>query len=134
MAHVTQFQSIPMSKSMRGLCKEEDYAFLGMPMSPTKEEGHAALQDNWRDKKEDRVRRRVEREKREQERLNAIEESKKEKERQWKVHIADLTSRQEKNLQDRLMRLRQFREFQRKVLEEEEGMEGEAASQLLTRM
>ncbi|XP_037551634.1 U2 small nuclear ribonucleoprotein auxiliary factor 35 kDa subunit-related protein 1-like [Nematolebias whitei] len=136
MAHVKQFQSILMSKSMRGLCKEEDYAFLGIPKSSIKGyiEGQTTLEDDWRDNKEARVRRRLEREKREQERLKAVEESKKKKEWLWKIHIEDLTFRQEKDLQDRLARLQRFREFQRKVLEEEEGTEGEAASQLLTRM
>ncbi|XP_013856301.1 eukaryotic translation initiation factor 3 subunit A [Austrofundulus limnaeus] len=118
---------------MRGLCKEEDYAFLGIPKSLSKE-GWAALEEDWQAKKQERVRRRLEREKREQERLKAIEENKQAKECQWRIHIEDLTSRQEKDLQDRLTRLRMFREFQRKVLEEEIGMEGEAACQLLARM
>eukprot|EP00064_Thunnus_orientalis_P007708 superscaffoldBa00000872_g7730 len=116
MTHVKRFQGIPMSKSMRGLCKEEDYAFLGTSEETTKEgtEGAEALEDNSGDKEEER-----------------------EKERQWRTHVAELTSSQ-KTLQDRLERLRKFREFQKKVLEEESGLEGEAGSltvnQLLTRM
>lgn len=43
---------------MRGLCKEEDYAFLGMSQKATKEvaEGAGVFEDDWRDKKEERVR------------------------------------------------------------------------------
>lgn len=43
---------------MRGLWKEEDYAFLAMSEKITKEteEGARALEDNWKDKKEERVR------------------------------------------------------------------------------
>lgn len=39
---------------MRGLCKEEDYAFLGM--SEKTSEGAGSLEDDWRDKREERVR------------------------------------------------------------------------------
>ncbi|XP_071358616.1 scaffold attachment factor B2 [Trachinotus anak] len=140
MTHVKRFQRIPMSKSMRGLCKEEDYSFLGVSEKTTKEtaEGGGELEDDWRDTKEERVRRRLEREQQEKERLRQIEESKKEREQQWRTHVAELTSIQEKTLPDRLARLRRFREFQRKVLVEESGMEGGAAdptvNQLLTRM
>ncbi|XP_049892448.1 U2 small nuclear ribonucleoprotein auxiliary factor 35 kDa subunit-related protein 1-like [Epinephelus moara] len=143
MTHMKRFQGIPMSKvcqSMRGLCKEEDYVFLGVSERTTKvtAEGAGAFEDDWRDKKEERVRRRLEREQLEKQRLQEVEESKKEREQQWRTHIEKLTSSQEKTLQDRLARLRRFREFQRKVLVEESGMEGGGASltvnQLLTRM
>ncbi|XP_073337207.1 uncharacterized protein [Pagrus major] len=175
MTHVKRFQGIPMSKSMRGLCKEEDYVFLGTSENTTKEtaEGAGALEDDWREKKEERVRDeeepkhtiitpqatekthtlclsisvcvcvfqvrwRLEREQQEKERLREIEEGKKEREQQWRTHVAHVASSQEKTLQDRLARLRRFREFQRKVLVEESGMEGGAAglavNQLLTRM
>ncbi|CAG5927007.1 unnamed protein product [Menidia menidia] len=132
MNHVKKFQSIPMSKSMRGLCKEEDYAFLGTSKNTSEDAGERrdTLEDELLSKKEERVLRRLEWEKQENDRLRAIEESKKEKERQWRIHIAELTSSQEKALQDRLERLRRFREFQRKVLGDEEGME----VQVLTRM
>uniref|UniRef100_UPI003AB0F101 uncharacterized protein n=1 Tax=Centroberyx gerrardi TaxID=166262 RepID=UPI003AB0F101 len=127
-------------KSMRGICKEEDYSFLGISEQTTRgtTEGGGALEDDWRDRREERVRRRLEREQQERERLQEIEESKKEKQQQWESHVAELTSSQEKTLRDRLARLRRFRDFQRKVLVEESGMEGEAAcltvDQLLTRM
>ncbi|XP_030575571.1 chromatin assembly factor 1 subunit rlf2 [Archocentrus centrarchus] len=131
MTHLKQFQGIPMSKSMRGLCREEDYAFLGISERTREEktEGAAALEDDWRDKKEERVRRQLEREQQEKSRLREIEASKKEKEEQWRTHVAELTSSQEKTLQDRLTRLHRFREFQRKVLEEESGKEGAASGQ-----
>ncbi|GLD45979.1 golgin subfamily A member 6-like protein 2 [Lates japonicus] len=79
MTHVKRFQGIPMSKSMRGLCKEEDYAFLGMTEKKTKEtaEGAGASENDWRDRKEERVRRRQERAQQEKERLREIEERKK---------------------------------------------------------
>ena len=43
---------------MRGLCKEEDYAFLGMSKKTTEDatEGRSALEDDLPDKKEERVR------------------------------------------------------------------------------
>lgn len=90
---------------MRGLCKEEDYAFLGMSKETTKgpAEGAETLEDDWRGKKEERVRDkggaktydsytptsihmclcafqarwRLEREQREKERLRLIEEGRK---------------------------------------------------------
>ncbi|XP_054911551.1 U2 small nuclear ribonucleoprotein auxiliary factor 35 kDa subunit-related protein 1-like [Poeciliopsis prolifica] len=135
MTHVKRFQSIPMSKSMRGLCKEEDYAFLGASGSSSRgsPEDRGALEENWKDTKVARARRRLEWEQQEKERLRAIEDSKKEREQQWRTHIAEVTSSQEKTLQDRRTRLRDFREFQRKVLAEEEGMEGAAVHQLVTR-
>ncbi|XP_035770544.1 U2 small nuclear ribonucleoprotein auxiliary factor 35 kDa subunit-related protein 1-like isoform X2 [Neolamprologus brichardi] len=75
MTHEKRFQGIPMSKSMRGLCKEEDYAFL---RTSERTEGAAALGNDWRDRKEERVRRRLEQEQQEKKRLREIEESKKE--------------------------------------------------------
>ncbi|KAM7366917.1 hypothetical protein PAMP_014853 [Pampus punctatissimus] len=106
MTHVKRFQGIPMSKSMRGLCKEEDYAFLGMSEKMPKEgtEGAGDVEDDRGDKKDERK-----------------------KEQQWRTHVAELTSSQEKTLQDRMTRLRKFREFQRKVLEEESATEDEGA-------
>ncbi|XP_047246149.1 U2 small nuclear ribonucleoprotein auxiliary factor 35 kDa subunit-related protein 1-like isoform X2 [Girardinichthys multiradiatus] len=130
MSHVKRFQSIPMSKSMRGLCKEEDYAFLETSGSSTEgyTEDKVALEDDWKDKKE--ACRHLEWEHQEKERLRGIEESKKEKEQQWRTHIAEVTSNQKKTLQDRLTRLHRFREFQRRILAEEEEMEGVAVDQL----
>ncbi|XP_038137848.1 U2 small nuclear ribonucleoprotein auxiliary factor 35 kDa subunit-related protein 1-like [Cyprinodon tularosa] len=136
MTHLKRFRSIPMSKSMRSLCKEEDYAFLGTSGGFTKSstENKVHLEDDWKENKDARARRRLAWEQQERERLRAIEESKKEKEQQWRTHIAEVTCSQEKTLQDRLTRIHRFREFQRKILAEEEGMEGLAADQLFTKM
>lgn len=43
---------------MRSLCKEEDYEFLGMSEKATKDvaEGAGVVEDDWGDKKEERVR------------------------------------------------------------------------------
>lgn len=43
---------------MRGLCKEEDYEFLGMSEKAAEDvaKGAGIWGDNWKDKKEDRVR------------------------------------------------------------------------------
>ncbi|XP_034081754.1 U2 small nuclear ribonucleoprotein auxiliary factor 35 kDa subunit-related protein 1-like [Gymnodraco acuticeps] len=137
MTHNKRFQGIPMSKSMRGLCKVEDYEFLGLSENMRKD-GIGGSENNFRGKQEDRARRKQEREQLEKKRLQEIEDSKKVKEEQWKTHVQELTSSQEKILQERLARLKTFREFQRKVLVEESGMEdreaGLTASQLLTRM
>lgn len=47
-------------QSMRGLCKEEDYAFLGvsekMPEDEKQEDKAAAFGNDWRIKREERVR------------------------------------------------------------------------------
>ncbi|KAM8910765.1 uncharacterized protein AB9W97_006975 isoform 1-T2 [Spinachia spinachia] len=135
MTHMEKFQDISMSKSMRGLCKEEDYTFLAMTEKSTEVTVERALEEDYRERTEDRVRRLLERERLEEERLREIEEMKKEKEQQWRTHVEKLTSSQKKNLQDRLTRLRRFREFQRKVLGEESGTEGRLTlNKLLTRM
>ncbi|KAM3587319.1 uncharacterized protein V6R79_001939 [Siganus canaliculatus] len=143
MAHVKRFQGIPMSKTMRSLCKEEDYAFLGASEQTTvamggEGAGASTADDHGGDQKEERVKWRREREQQEKEKLREIEESKKEKEQQWRTHVAEVASSQEKVLQDRLARLKNFREFQRKVLAEESGTEAEenntAVNQLLTRI
>jgi len=43
-------------QSMRGLCQEEDYAFLGTPEKTTAGTPEGASEDDRRDRKEDRVR------------------------------------------------------------------------------
>lgn len=47
-------------QSMRGLCKEEDYAFLGAPEKTSEDEKRedkaSASGDDWRIKEEERVR------------------------------------------------------------------------------
>ncbi|XP_071187526.1 golgin subfamily A member 6-like protein 4 [Salvelinus alpinus] len=137
MDHVIQFEGIPMSKSMRGMCKEEDYAFLGEKGKSHKETD--TLGEDWKEDKVERVRRRRERVQQEQERIREVEESRKEKEQQWRHHVAELASTQEQRLRDRLARLRRFRDFQRSVLAEEMSLQtdsesSQALDQLLTRI
>ncbi|XP_023697114.1 uncharacterized protein [Paramormyrops kingsleyae] len=120
MSHVKRFEDIPMSKAMRGICKEEDYAFLGnLEKSQNQSKDTKHVEDEWRGNHEDRVRRREEREKKEQERLRQIEEMRKEKEQQWKEHVGALAAEREATMKERAVRLRDFRSFQKKVLEEE---------------
>eukprot|EP00063_Salmo_salar_P065418 XP_014040253.1 PREDICTED: golgin subfamily A member 6-like protein 22 isoform X1 [Salmo salar] len=107
MDHVIRFEGIPMSKSMRGMCKEEDYAFLGEKEKRPKET--ETLGEDWKEDKVERVWRRRERAQQEEERLRELEESKKEKEQRWRHHVAELASTQEQRLRDRLARLRRFR-------------------------
>lgn len=138
MTHLQRFHGIPMSKSMRGLCKEEDYAFLGKSENICKDQASGSKEDEWSARREARVHRQMEREKREEERLRQLEESRKEKEQQWRRHVAELTSSQEKTLQERLARLKKFREFQKKVLMDEAAMEDDSGhtpvDRLLTRV
>ncbi|XP_045569545.1 golgin subfamily A member 6-like protein 22 [Salmo salar] len=75
MDHVIRFEGIPMSKSMRGMCKEEDYAFLGEKEKRPKET--ETLGEDWKEDKVERVWRRRERAQQEEERLRELEESKK---------------------------------------------------------
>ncbi|XP_040928079.1 U2 small nuclear ribonucleoprotein auxiliary factor 35 kDa subunit-related protein 1-like [Betta splendens] len=127
MTHVKRFREIPMSKSMRGLCKEEDYAFLGMSGETTKEaaEGAGASEGERRDKRDGRVHGQQEWERQQREKLRGKEEREEEKDLQRRTRVPEPASVQEKTLQDRLARLRKFREFQRKVLVEESGTDGE---------
>lgn len=121
-----------MSKTMRGLCKEEDYAFLCVSEKTAEEgreddKGVGATEDDWKVKKEERIHRRCQWEQQEMERLRQLEEAKKEKEQQWQNRVEKLTSSQQKMLQGRLERLKMFREFQRQVLMEESGREDSEA-------
>ncbi|XP_048865724.1 U2 small nuclear ribonucleoprotein auxiliary factor 35 kDa subunit-related protein 1-like isoform X2 [Brienomyrus brachyistius] len=110
MSHAKRFEDIPMSKAMRGICKEEDYAFLGkLDKSQNQSKDTKCMEDEWRGKYEDRVRRREEREKKELERLRQIEEMRKEREQQWKEHVAALAVKQEATVKERAVRLRDFR-------------------------
>ncbi|CAL8278714.1 unnamed protein product [Gadus morhua 'NCC'] len=140
MTHVRRFQGIPMSTSMRGICKEEDYAFLGGVKMPDEDEDYeypsgsknpVCDSESWRSRREERVQRRMEREQKERERLRELEESKMEKERRWRRHVAELSSSQEADVRERLSRLRSFRMFQRRVLMEGCGMEPSAAGLLM---
>ncbi|KAK7913582.1 hypothetical protein WMY93_013793 [Mugilogobius chulae] len=55
MAHVYRFYEIPMSKSMRGLCKEEDYEFLGKSGNLQKRQTAPSEEEEWAAQREERV-------------------------------------------------------------------------------
>ncbi|XP_060759138.1 uncharacterized protein LOC132869762 isoform X3 [Neoarius graeffei] len=113
MAHVKRFAAISMSKCMRDMCKEEDYAFLNnqeiMELDKTPKES-TFCESEWQQKQEE-----------------------KEKEEQWKSHVASLASERE-SLRGRLHRLREFRDFQKRVLMQDLGLEPGAASENLTHL
>ncbi|KAJ7987918.1 hypothetical protein DPEC_G00318230 [Dallia pectoralis] len=100
---------------MRGLCKDEDYAFL--EKMEKQHEDKDSLEEQMKEGKDDRNRQRQIRE--QQERLKDLENCRKEKELLWRHHVAELASTQEQRLRDRQARLRCFRDFQRRVLGEE---------------
>ncbi|XP_034169199.1 U2 small nuclear ribonucleoprotein auxiliary factor 35 kDa subunit-related protein 1-like isoform X2 [Pangasianodon hypophthalmus] len=113
MAHMKRFAAIPMSKSMRDMCKEEDYAFLNNQESGEldKTSKESTFQESeWQQKQEER-----------------------EKEEQWKSHVAGLASERE-SLRGRLHRLREFRDFQKRVLMQDLGLEPGTASEKLTHL
>ncbi|KAJ8392235.1 hypothetical protein AAFF_G00078030 [Aldrovandia affinis] len=114
---------MPMSKAMREICKEEDYAFLNKQEDTGHEraEGKGLEEDEWRVKREERMRRRKEREQQEEERLRELEEMRKQKEQQWKSHVAELAAEREEALKERALRVRDFRNFERKILEKDTG-------------
>ncbi|KAI1888460.1 hypothetical protein AGOR_G00185380 [Albula goreensis] len=108
---------------MRGICKEEDYAFLDK-VDDTKCEvaDDGQEEEEWRERREERIRRRQEREQKEAERQRQLEEIKKQKEMQWKNHVAELAAEREAAMKERALRLQDFRNFQRKMLEKEMGL------------
>ncbi|XP_053544358.1 U2 small nuclear ribonucleoprotein auxiliary factor 35 kDa subunit-related protein 1-like isoform X2 [Ictalurus punctatus] len=113
MNHMKSFAAIPMSKCMRDMCKEEDYAFLNNQKSreidKTPKES-TFREREWQQKQEER-----------------------EKEEQWKSHVAGLASERE-SLRGRLHRLREFRDFQKRVLMQDLGLEPGTASENLTQL
>ncbi|KAB5542248.1 hypothetical protein PHYPO_G00089330 [Pangasianodon hypophthalmus] len=136
MAHMKRFAAIPMSKSMRDMCKEEDYAFLNNQESGEldKTSKESTFQESeWQQKQEERLRRRLDREQQEQERQCELEKQRREKEEQWKSHVAGLASERE-SLRGRLHRLREFRDFQKRVLMQDLGLEPGTASEKLTHL
>ncbi|XP_064199365.1 U2 small nuclear ribonucleoprotein auxiliary factor 35 kDa subunit-related protein 1-like [Anguilla rostrata] len=121
MTHAKRFAGIPMSKTMREICKEEDYAFLEK-VEDSRDKG--AEQDKLEEEKmrehhEERIRRSQERKQKEEERQRELEEMRKQKEQEWKNHVAELAAEREGALKERALRLREFRSFQRKVHEKE---------------
>ncbi|XP_056605078.1 U2 small nuclear ribonucleoprotein auxiliary factor 35 kDa subunit-related protein 1-like [Triplophysa dalaica] len=119
MTHEKRFSKIPMSKRMRDLCKEEDYAFLNSQRDPdqSSEERHFSESQKT---VEERDRRQQERELQRQEKQCEIEEQQKEKEEKWKSHVAEIAVKQEA-IHARRHRLREFRDFQKKVLLQDLG-------------
>ncbi|KAM9467494.1 uncharacterized protein Hap1MRO34_014251 [Clarias gariepinus] len=137
MAHMKRFAAIPMSKSMRDMCKEEDYAFLNSQKSEevdkTPKESTCHVSE-WQQKQEERHRRRLDREQQEKERQCELEKQRREKEEQWKSHVAALASERE-SVRGRLHRLREFRDFQKRVLMQDLDLEpDEKLTHLLMRL
>ncbi|XP_017349420.1 U2 small nuclear ribonucleoprotein auxiliary factor 35 kDa subunit-related protein 1-like isoform X1 [Ictalurus punctatus] len=136
MNHMKSFAAIPMSKCMRDMCKEEDYAFLNNQKSreidKTPKES-TFREREWQQKQEERLRRRLDREQQEQEKQCELEKQRREKEEQWKSHVAGLASERE-SLRGRLHRLREFRDFQKRVLMQDLGLEPGTASENLTQL
>ncbi|XP_041112222.1 trichohyalin-like [Polyodon spathula] len=130
MDHTERFEGILMSKAMRAICKEEDYAFL----RSLDERRHVLsdeiqqVQKELEERHEERVQRRNQRERREKERQRELEEMQKEKQEQWRNQAAIKAAAQERTLRERADRLKQFRDFQRHVLEEELGLSSGANS------
>ncbi|GAA6105854.1 U2 small nuclear ribonucleoprotein auxiliary factor 35 kDa subunit-related protein 1-like [Tachysurus ichikawai] len=135
MAHMKRFAAIPMSKCMRDMCREEDYAFLNnqeLDNTPDKTPKESMFcESEKQQKQEEMISQRLDREQKEQERKHELEKQRREKEEQWKSHVAGLASERE-SLQGRLHRLREFRDFQKKVLMQELGLEPGTASEKLT--
>ncbi|XP_038667127.1 U2 small nuclear ribonucleoprotein auxiliary factor 35 kDa subunit-related protein 1-like isoform X2 [Scyliorhinus canicula] len=67
----------------------------------------------------ERMKRRQQREQEERQKQKELKEMKMKKQEQWRTERAKKTALQEQVLRERADRLKQFREFQRKVLKEE---------------
>ncbi|XP_065120137.2 uncharacterized protein [Paramisgurnus dabryanus] len=134
MAH-KRFAQIPMSKRMRELCKEEDFAFLKSQPEQDQSSEEGKVQESQNPKKLERDHRQEERQLKEQERQREIEEQQKEKEEKWKSHVAELAVKREA-IHAKLHRLREFRDFQKKVLLQDldPGSTNETINHLLMRL
>ncbi|XP_073694259.1 uncharacterized protein [Garra rufa] len=129
MAHAKKFSQIPMSKCMRDLCKEEDYTFLNsVEKQDVSPEESTCVESECQEKQEERIHRRQEREQLEQEKQREIEEQQKEKDKQWKSHVAELAV-QRKAIRAKLDRLREFRDFQKKVVLQDLGLDPGSANE-----
>ncbi|XP_042577614.1 U2 small nuclear ribonucleoprotein auxiliary factor 35 kDa subunit-related protein 1-like isoform X2 [Cyprinus carpio] len=138
MAHAKRFSQIPMSKCMRDLCKEEDYTFLNsLGKQEESLEESTCLESECQEKQEERIRYRQEREQLEREKQREKEEQQKEKDKQWKSHVAELAV-QRKAIHAKLDRLREFRDFQKKVVLQDLGLdpgsENESVKHLMMRL
>ncbi|KAL6459973.1 hypothetical protein MHYP_G00317320 [Metynnis hypsauchen] len=142
MAHEKIFAGIPMSKCMRDMCKEEDYMFL--KTKTVKTAGYSTLQDSeWQQQREERygnyvcsvlqLRRKLEREQQEQERQRELMEQQKKKEEEWRSHVAKLAFERESR-RERLQRLREFRDFQKRVLVQDLGLDPDTPDEKLTKL
>ncbi|XP_041109874.1 uncharacterized protein At1g10890-like [Polyodon spathula] len=108
MDHTERFKGILMSKAMRAICKEEDYAFL----RSLDEKRHVAsdeIQDVQKELEERHEKQVQRRECGEKERQRELEEMQKEKQEQWRNQAATRAAAQERNLRERADRLKQFR-------------------------
>ncbi|XP_050964304.1 LOW QUALITY PROTEIN: U2 small nuclear ribonucleoprotein auxiliary factor 35 kDa subunit-related protein 1-like [Labeo rohita] len=129
MAHAKKFSQIPMSKCMRDLCKEEDYTFLNSLEKPDESpEESTCVESECQEKQEERIRRQQEREQLDREKQREIEEQQKEKDKQWKSHVAELAV-QRKAIRAKLDRLREFRDFQKKVVLQDLGLDPGSANE-----
>ncbi|XP_016303247.1 myelin transcription factor 1 [Sinocyclocheilus anshuiensis] len=138
MAHAKRFSQIPDLQCMRDLCKEEDYTFLNsLGKQDESLEESTCLESECQEKQEERIRHRQEREQLEREKQHEIEEQQKEKDKQWKSHVAKLAV-QRKAIHAKLDRLREFRDFQKKVVLHDLGLdpgsENESIKHLLMRL
>ncbi|XP_043092463.1 U2 small nuclear ribonucleoprotein auxiliary factor 35 kDa subunit-related protein 1-like [Puntigrus tetrazona] len=138
MAHAKRFSQIPMSKCMRDLCKEEDYTFLkSLEKQDESLEESTCVESKFQEKQEERIRRRQELKQLEREKQYEIEEQQKEKDKQWKSHVAELDV-QRKAIRAKLDRLREFRDFQKKVVLQDLGLDpgsaNESVNHLLRRL
>ncbi|XP_058882843.1 U2 small nuclear ribonucleoprotein auxiliary factor 35 kDa subunit-related protein 1-like isoform X1 [Acipenser ruthenus] len=139
MDHTERFKGIPMSKAMRAMCKEEDYAFLRslderrQVLSDEIQQVQKELEERHEERVQElmTVQRRHQRERREKERQRELEEMQKEKQEQWRNQAATRAAAQERALRERADRLKQFRDFQRQVLEEELGLSSGENSKVL---
>ncbi|XP_056311112.1 U2 small nuclear ribonucleoprotein auxiliary factor 35 kDa subunit-related protein 1-like isoform X2 [Danio aesculapii] len=115
---------------MRDLCKEEDYSFLTGPEKQDQSlEEESTQQDSERlEKLEERVRRRQKREQEHQEKQQELEQQQKEKDEQWRSHVAELAV-QRKAIHAKLDRLREFRDFQKKVVLQDLGLDPDSANE-----
>ncbi|KAL1275385.1 hypothetical protein QQF64_035008 [Cirrhinus molitorella] len=114
---------------MRDLCKEEDYTFLNsLEKQDESPEESTCVKSECQEKQEERIHRQQEREQLEREKQREIEEQQKEKDKQWKSHVAELAV-QRKAIRAKLDRLREFRDFQKKVVLQDLGLDPGSADE-----
>uniref|UniRef100_UPI00398F784D ensconsin n=1 Tax=Pristiophorus japonicus TaxID=55135 RepID=UPI00398F784D len=109
------------AQTVKDECEEEDNAFLR-----TLDEKRLQIISNIQQTKKldgqqhlERMKKRQQREQKESEKQKNLEEMQMRKQELWRTERAKKTAVQEQALRERAERLKQFREFQRKVLKEE---------------